>query len=62
MLRPRLDRFQGPARRVYLVMFDGSPSTPAMLTCNDLAFTPNFGRIFNAKNPREMRFGLRLVF
>ena len=24
--------------------------------------TPNFGRIFSAKNPREMQFGLRLSF
>ena len=24
--------------------------------------TPNFGRIFSAKNPREMQFGLRLAF
>ena len=23
---------------------------------------PNFGRIFSAKNPREMQFGLRLTF
>ena len=23
---------------------------------------PNFGRIFSAKNPREMQFGLRLAF
>ena len=29
---------------------------------NRIAFTPNFGRIFSAKNPREMQFGLRLVF
>ena len=24
--------------------------------------TPNFGRIFSAKNPREMQFGARLAF
>ena len=24
--------------------------------------TPNFGRIFSAKNPREMQFGLRVAF
>ena len=24
--------------------------------------TPNFGRIFNARNPREMQFGMRLAF
>jgi hypothetical protein len=24
--------------------------------------TPNFGRIFSAKNAREMQFGLRLAF
>ena len=24
--------------------------------------TPNFGRIFSAKNPREMQFGLRMSF
>ena len=29
---------------------------------NRTAFTPNFGRIFGAKNPREMQFGLRFVF
>ena len=29
---------------------------------NRIAFTPNFGRIFSAKNPRELQFGLRLVF
>ena len=27
-----------------------------------IAFTPNFGRIFSAKNPREMQFGVRLQF
>ena len=29
---------------------------------NRIAFTPNVGRIFSAKNPREMQFGLRLAF
>ena len=29
---------------------------------NRTAFTPNFGRIFGARNPREMQFGLRFVF
>ena len=24
--------------------------------------TPNFGRIFSAKSPREMQFGLRFAF
>lgn len=27
-----------------------------------IAFTPNFGRIFSARNAREMQFGLRLEF
>jgi hypothetical protein len=29
---------------------------------NRLFGTPNFGRIFSAKNPREMQFGLRVAF
>jgi len=29
---------------------------------NRIFGTPNFGRIFSAKNPREMQFGLRLSF
>jgi hypothetical protein len=29
---------------------------------NRIFGTPNFGRIFSAKNPREMQFGLRLAF
>ena len=27
-----------------------------------IAFTPNFGRIFSAHDPRQMQFGLRLAF
>lgn len=27
-----------------------------------IAFTPGFGRIFSARDPREMQFGVRLVF
>ena len=29
---------------------------------NRIAFTPNFGRIFNAKPSRQMQFGLKLQF
>jgi Carboxypeptidase regulatory-like domain len=29
---------------------------------NRVAFTPNFGRIFSAKPPRQMQFGLKLLF
>ena len=29
---------------------------------NRIFGTPNFGRIFSAKNPREMQFGVRLAF
>ncbi len=29
---------------------------------NRIAFTPNFGRIFSASEPRQMQFGARLVF
>ena len=29
---------------------------------NRIAFTPNFGRIFSAKEPREMQFGVKLSF
>jgi hypothetical protein len=29
---------------------------------NRVAFTPNFGRIFSAKEPREMQFGVKLSF
>lgn len=29
---------------------------------NRIFGTPNFGRIFSAKNPREMQFGIRLAF
>ena len=29
---------------------------------NRIFGTPNFGRIFSAKNPREMQFGIRLLF
>jgi hypothetical protein len=29
---------------------------------NRIFGTPNFGRIFSAKNPREMQFGARLTF
>jgi hypothetical protein len=29
---------------------------------NRIFGSPNFGRIFSAKNPREMQFGLRLAF
>jgi hypothetical protein len=29
---------------------------------NRIFGNPNFGRIFSAKNPREMQFGLRLAF
>jgi hypothetical protein len=29
---------------------------------NRVAFTPNFGRIFSAKAPRQMQFGLKLLF
>jgi len=29
---------------------------------NRIFGTPNFGRIFSAKNPREMQFGLRSSF
>jgi hypothetical protein len=29
---------------------------------NRIFGTPNFGRIFSARNPREMQFGLRLAF
>ena len=29
---------------------------------NRIFGNPNFGRIFSAKNPREMQFGLRFAF
>ncbi len=29
---------------------------------NRIFGSPNFGRIFSAKNPREMQFGVRLTF
>ncbi len=29
---------------------------------NRIAFTPNFGRIFSAKPPRQMQFGVKLLF
>jgi hypothetical protein len=29
---------------------------------NRIAFTPNFGRIFSAKPPRQMQFGAKLLF
>ncbi len=29
---------------------------------NRVAFTPNFGRIFSAKPPRQMQFGMKLLF
>jgi hypothetical protein len=29
---------------------------------NRILGTPNFGRVFSAKNPREMQLGLRLTF
>ena len=29
---------------------------------NRIFGSPNFGRIFSAKSPREMQFGLRLAF
>ncbi len=29
---------------------------------NRVAFTPNFGRIFSAKPPRQMQFGLKVLF
>jgi len=29
---------------------------------NRIAFTPNFGRIFSAENPRQLQFGLKLLF
>ena len=29
---------------------------------NRIFGNPNFGRIFSAKNPREMQFGVRLAF
>ena len=29
---------------------------------NRIFGTPNFGRIFSAKNPREMQFGVKLSF
>ena len=29
---------------------------------NRIAFTPNFGRIFSAKPPRQMQFGVKFVF
>ena len=29
---------------------------------NRVAFTPNFGRIFSAKPPRQMQFGVKLLF
>lgn len=29
---------------------------------NRIAFTPNFGRIFSAKPPRQMQFGLKFLF
>jgi hypothetical protein len=29
---------------------------------NRIAFTPNFGRIFSAKPPRQMQFGVKLTF
>jgi hypothetical protein len=36
--------------------------TTARVPPNRLFANPNFGRIFRAKNPREMQFGLRLSF
>ena len=29
---------------------------------NRIAFTPNFGRIFSSKPPRQMQFGVKLLF
>ena len=29
---------------------------------NRIAFTPNFGRIFSAKPPRQMQFGAKVLF
>src|SRR5262249_12039441 len=29
---------------------------------NRIAFTPNFGRIFSAKPPRQMQFGVKVLF
>ena len=29
---------------------------------NRIFGTPNFGRVFSAKSPREMQFGLRMTF
>jgi hypothetical protein len=29
---------------------------------NRIAFTPNFGRIFSAKTPRQMQFGVKVLF
>ena len=29
---------------------------------NRIAFTPNFGRIFSSKPPRQMQFGLKVLF
>jgi hypothetical protein len=29
---------------------------------NRVAFTPNFGRIFSAKTPRQMQFGVKVLF
>jgi len=29
---------------------------------NRIAFTANFGRIFSAKPPRQMQFGLKFLF
>ena len=29
---------------------------------NRVAFTPNFGRIFSAKPPRQMQFGVKVLF
>lgn len=29
---------------------------------NRVAFTPNFGRIFSAQNPRQMQFGVKVTF
>jgi outer membrane receptor protein involved in Fe transport len=42
---------------------DSICSTGPTSTCRTGSFgDPNFGRIFSAKNPREMQFGLRLAF
>jgi hypothetical protein len=39
------------------------PAQPANFDLPNRIFgNPNFGRIFSAKSPREMQFGLRLAF